>query len=427
VSSGAEPVSRARAACVLALLFAVLAFSLIDRHILSILLEDIKRDLGVSDTAMGFLSGLAFALTNAIAGVPLARLADRSSRRTIVAAGLAAWSLLTALQGLAGSFVFLALTRIGVGIGEATTGPSAHSLISDHYPPRQRASAIAIYTMGGHFGVFIGLALGGWLNEAYGWRTAFVAVGLPGLLVALLVQLGIREPVRGQIEGRSEERGDESAVEVMRYLWSRRSFRHLACAAPLFVLSFYAFNVWGPVFLMRVHGMPSSEAGLSFGTVTGICGAAGTLCGGLLGDWLAKRDVRWYLRFPALAALGMLPFCIGFLFSPDPRVALAFLAPMMFLGAVFIAPLHAVAQGIARLRMRAMASALVHLSISAIGGGLGPQLIGILNDLFAGSAGSEAVRYSLLLVILTNGWGALHAFSAMRTVEADLAAAHEPA
>ena len=184
----------AHAYYVLAMLFLVLAVSLIDRNILGILLEDIKADLNISDTQLGLLTGPAFAVTNAIAGIPLARLADRWSRRGIVAWGLLAWSVLTALQGLTRTFGMLLVTRIGVGVGEASTGPSAHSLISDYFPVRLRATAISVYTIGGHLGVWLAFLVGGWLSDAYSWRTALVAVGLPGIVLSFLFRFTVREP-----------------------------------------------------------------------------------------------------------------------------------------------------------------------------------------------------------------------------------------
>ena len=415
----------AHAYYVLGVLFVVLTFSLIDRNILSILLEPIKQELQVSDTAMGFLTGLSFALFNAIAGIPLARLADRHSRRTIIALGLVAWSILTAVQGSVRSYGMLALARIGVGVGEATTGPCAHSLISDYFRPERRATAIAVYTMGGHFGVLVGLVLGGWLNDQYGWRLTLVALGVPGLLVALIVYLTVREPARGQSEGRSEEADVEhpSLREVFGYLLSQPSYRHLMMMAPLFVSAAYAINIWGPAFLIRVHGMSTTEVGLRMGLIVGIGGGAGTLLGGYLCDRLGARDVRWYVLLPAFGALAMIPFLLMFLLWPDPDIALLFLAPMVFVGSTYIGPMYALSQSLSKLRMRAMASAVIHLMISTFAAGVMPQLVGVLNDLLAGSLGAEAIRYSLLILVPANLWGAAHAFMAARTLPQDLAAA----
>ena len=181
---------------VLGVLFVVYIFNFIDRQILAILLEPIKQDLQISDTALGFLTGFAFAIFYTVAGIPLARLADRWVRRSLIAISVAVWSLMTAASGLAQGFTGLAFARIGVGIGEAGCTPPVHSLLSDYFPPEKRATALAIYASGIYVGVGLGYWLGGWLNDAYGWRTAFMAVGLPGLLIALLVRLTVREPPR---------------------------------------------------------------------------------------------------------------------------------------------------------------------------------------------------------------------------------------
>lgn len=408
---------------VLAMLFLVLASSLIDRNILGILLEDIKADLGVSDTQLGLLTGPAFAVTNAIAGIPLARLADRYSRRGIVAWGLLAWSILTALQGLTRTFGTLLVTRIGVGIGEASTGPSAHSLISDYFPLRQRATAISIYTIGGHVGVWLAFLVGGWLSDAYSWRTALVAVGVPGVVLALLFRFTVREPERGAIEGQVDTGEVVPLGDLVRVLGGKSTFRHLTMALPLFVCGSYVLNIWGPAFLMRVHGLTKTEIGLWFGLIIGVAGGLGSIGGGLLADRLARRDRRWYAWLPALAVLAAIPFYVAFLFSPDPWMALLLLIPTVLATASSIAPLWAANQAIAPLRTRATAYAIIHLGLSAVSGGLAPLLIGSLNDALAPEFGALAIRYSLLLLVVTNAWGAFHSFMAARSLPGDLTAA----
>ncbi len=416
----ADDAPTAHAYWVLAMLFLVLATSLIDRNILGILLEDIKADLQISDTQLGLLTGPAFAVTNAIAGIPLARLADRLSRRGIVAWGLFAWSVLTALQGLTRSFGTLLVTRIGVGIGEASTGPSAHSLLSDYFPVRQRATALSIYTLGGHVGVWLAFLVGGWLSDAYSWRTALVAVGLPGMLLAFLVRFTIREPVRGAIEGQVDSGDAVPLGDLVRVLGRKPTFRHLAMALPLFVCASYVLNIWGPAFLIRVHGLTKTEIGLWFGLIVGLAGGLGSIVGGFASDRLARRDVRWYAWLPAIATLAAIPCYVGFLFVPDAWLGLVLLVPTVLLNSTAVAPLWAANQSIAPLRMRATAYAIIHLGLSAVSGGLAPQLIGILNDALDPRYGTEAIRYSLLLIVGTNLWGAVHAWLAGQRLPADL-------
>ena len=407
---------------VLAMLFLVLASSLIDRNILGILLEDIKADLQVSDTQLGLLTGPAFAVTNAIAGIPLARLADRYSRRGIVAWGLLAWSILTAIQGLTRTFGALLVTRIGVGIGEASTGPSAHSLISDYFPLRQRATAISIYTIGGHVGVWLAFLVGGWLSDAYSWRTALVAVGVPGIALSLVFRFTVREPERGAIEGQVDTGEIVPLAELVRVLGGKTTFRHLTMALPLFVCGSYVLNIWGPAFLIRVHGLTKTEIGLWFGLIIGVAGGLGSIGGGLLADRLARRDRRWYAWLPAVAVLAAIPFYLAFLFSPDPWIALLLLIPTVLATASAIAPLWAANQAIAPLRTRATAYAIIHLGLSAVSGGLAPLLVGSLNDVLAPELGELAIRYSLLLLVVTNLWGAIHAIMAARSLPGDLTA-----
>ena len=189
----------------LALLVVVNVFNYLDRQILSILLESIKRDLQLSDTALGFLTGIAFALFYTFAGVPIARWADRGTRRTIMALGLAVWSGMTALTGLAQSFTQLALARIGVGVGEAACSPPVHSLLSDYFPPERRGTALSIFSLGVPIGIMIGYLVGGWINQYFGWRTAFFVVGLPGLLLAVVVRLTVI-PGRARTGGRATPR-----------------------------------------------------------------------------------------------------------------------------------------------------------------------------------------------------------------------------
>ncbi len=404
------------------MLFVVYVVNFIDRQILAILLEPIKQELQVSDTAMGFLTGIAFALFYTFAGIPIARWADRGTRRTIIALGVLVWSGMTALSGLARTFPQLALARVGVGIGEAAGSPPAHSLISDYFPPERRATALAVYTMGAYLGVVLGLLLGGWINEYFGWRTAFFVVGLPGVLLALIVRLTLREPARGLSEGLTDQAELHSTSEVLRYLWSLRSFRHLSIAAALYGFAGYGFTNWAPAFLIRVHEMSTGETATWLGLSIGIGGGAGAYLGGRLSDGLGARDVRWFMRIPALGAVASIPFYVLFLFSPDRIAALLFYLPAALLGGFYVGPTYAMTQGLAKLHMRALASAVLLFILNLVGLGLGPQTVGILNDLLADRFGNEAIRYSLLLIGLTNAWAAGHSLLAARTLREDLEA-----
>jgi len=246
---------------VLAILVVVYAVNFIDRQLLSILLQPIKEELGASDVLMGLLTGPAFALFYTFAGIPIARLADRHSRRAIMAVGIAFWSVITALTGAARSFGALALARIGVGIGEASATPAAHSLISDYFPPERRTGALAIYNVGSSLGILFGLMLGGWLKEAFGWRMTFAVVGLPGLMVALGVWLAVPEPRRGLSEARADSGAQPGLGETLRFLATQQSYLHVAFAAALYACNGYALLAWVPTFFVRVHVLGFAEIG----------------------------------------------------------------------------------------------------------------------------------------------------------------------
>jgi MFS family permease len=388
---------------VLAVLFFVYVFNFIDRTILSILVEDVKRELGVSDTAMGFLTGIAFALFYTVAGIPIARWADVGVRRSIIALGLTVWSLMTA--------------------------PPAHSLIADYFPPERRATALSIYSAGIYVGVLFGYLAGGWVNEFFGWRNAFFVVGLPGLLLALLVRFTVREPPRGQSEpprAPSEPAAADEAPEpwqdVFRFLWSLRSFRHLAFGAGIAAFSGYGFSQWAPTFLRRVHEMSSGEVGTWLGLIIGFGGLLGAPLGGLLADRKGHVDVRWYAWVPAVSAVASIPFVLGFLLFDSVTPALLIYIPAVILSAMYLGPTLAMIQAMVKLRMRAMASAVLFLILNLIGLGLGPQVVGALSDLLTPHYGQEAVRYSLLIVSLTAVWAGLHYALAARTLADDLRA-----
>jgi MFS family permease len=405
---------------VLGLLFVVYVFNFIDRQILAILLEPIKADLGVSDTAMGFLTGIAFALFYTVAGIPIARLADRSSRRTVIAVGLALWSAMTAASGLARSFGELALARIGVGVGEAACTPPAHSLLADYFPPERRATALAIYGMGIHVGILFGFLVGGWMNELFGWRNALYVVGLPGLILSVVVRLTVREPERGAADGLAAPPAAVPMREAVREVRTLASLRHMTLGAGLHSFAGYALAAWGPAFLVRVHHMGTAEVGTSLGLITGFGGAAGAILGGTLADRLGRRDARWTLWVPAIASTIEVPLLLAFLLVDSTSAALTVAVPAVLAGAVWLGPIFSAVQNLVRPAMRAFTSALMLFVVNLIGLGLGPQAVGVMNDGLGPQFGSEAIRYSLCLAGLTNLWAAAHFAWAARTFRADL-------
>jgi predicted MFS family arabinose efflux permease len=416
-----EPVRPAAARYVLGLLFVVYVMNFVDRQILAILLDPIKQDLGVSDTAMGFLTGFAFAAFYTVAGIPIARLADRGSRRTVIATGLAVWSAMTAASGLARNFGQLAIARVGVGIGEAAGVPPSHSLIADYFPPERRAAALGFFANGIYVGTMLAFLLGGWVATHFDWRTAFFLVGLPGIPLALLVRATVRELPRGASETAPADDAELPLREALRFLFARRSFVRIVVGSSLLSLTGYGMLVWGPAFLGRVHGMDPASVGTWLGILIGVFGSAGAWLGGLLADRLGRLDVRWTLRAPALAMLAGLPFAAGFLLLPTPGLALVSFAPFYLLSNMHVGPVWSALQGISRLRMRATVSAVFQFILNLIGLGLGPLLVGMLNDELADRFGDAAIRWSLCIVTGVGALGALFLFGASRSLPRDLA------
>lgn len=387
---------RAYSFYVLALLTLVYAFNWLDRYIFTILMEPIKQELKLSDTELGFLSGFAFSLIYAVAGIGIARWADVASRRSIIAGGLAVWSAMTGVCGLAGNFLHLFLGRIGVGLGEAACSPPSHSLISDYFPGRTRGRAFAVHGLGLYLGMAAGLIIGGVVNQYYGWRAAFFVAGVPGILLALLFRLTVREPVRGGQDEGHVDAAPYSLREAVGRLAKMPSFLSYAIGIGLFSFAANAVNVWATVYFMRVQGIDSAHVGWLTGTVGGAAGLSGTLAFGFLADWLGRRDVRWYLWVPSLAILVLLPATMLMLFSGGTAMVVGYFLAMA-MGASCLAPAIAVTQRLMPVRMRALASSLLLLGLNLIGIGAGTFVAGLFNDLFEPRYGIDAIRHSLTL------------------------------
>jgi predicted MFS family arabinose efflux permease len=414
-------ISRSSARYALALLTAIYVVNFIDRQILSILIDPIKEELAVSDTAMGFLSGSTFALFYTFAGIPIARWADRGVRRDVIALGLALWSGMTALSGAARNYAHLALARIGVGVGEAACSPAAHSLIADYFPREKRATAMAIYSTGIHAGIFLGFALGGWIREAFGWRAAFLSVGVPGLLLAIVARFTLPEPARESIGANGGHANRIPFRASMRELWRMRTFRQMCIGGGLATLVGWAFLTWSAPFLARVHGMTPASIGIRLGIVSGGGGVIGTLCGGALADRGAHRDVRWHLWVPAIGCVLALPCLALFTQQATPTASLLWFAPAQVCLVFWFGPLFGLTQTLVKPHMRALASSMFLFAINLVGLALGPLIVGALNDAFEPRLGKAAIRMSLLCICAFVPWAALHFVLAARSLESDLA------
>jgi MFS family permease len=407
----------------------------VDRHIVAILLDDIKRDLDLSDRQLGWILGPSFTIVYAICVLPVARWSDRGVRRSIIALGLTFWSLFTLSTAWAQSFVQLFIMRMGVGIGEASASPAAQSLISDSVPPEQRSRGLSMISIGAILGIAVGMAGGGWINELWGWRAAFLIAGVPGLVLALVFRLTVREPARGEIEGRdADTERSGSWWDDCRYLLSLPSMRWLLVAHALALFYSTGKGAWEPTFIRRVYDMGSGAAGTWYFITTPIPGALGIFFGGWLCDRWKRRDERAHLWVPIISALGSIPLLVAFLLWPEsqrlplplglPAMPVAFLFSIAgsVIGAMYTAPFLAAVQGLARLRARASAAALFSLTGSGIGSGLGPLLVGDLNDRLEPSYGVESVRWALVAVTLSLVFAALTSLMAARTIREDLAA-----
>lgn len=418
----AAPFSAGYSRYALGLLVVVYVFNFIDRSILSILLESIKEEFQVSDALLGLLSGPAFAILYSVVGLPVARWSDRGPRTTIIALAVFIWSGMTAVTGFAANFTHLMLARIGVGIGEAGCSPPAHSLISDYFPPARRATALSIYSLGIPIGGGIGYLAGGWLDEIFDWRTAFIVVGLPGVLLAAIVKLTLKEPRRGSFDPPSKANVPQPSVrEVLQRLNAMKSFRHMAVAAALHSFYGYGAAAFVAAFFRRSHGMEPGELGSWLATIAFTAGAAGTFLGGYLGDRLGTMDKRWYMWVPALGTVIYIPFAFMIYLSPNPYVALAISAPASVLGGMYLGPTFAMTQTLVPPSMRATAAAILLFVINMIGLALGPQGVGILSDLLVPTFEKESLRYALLIVVVGfAAWSVLHYTIAARTLRADL-------
>jgi predicted MFS family arabinose efflux permease len=405
----------------LAMLTAVYALNFIDRQILVILQEPIKAEMGLSDAQLGLLSGFAFAVIYVTAGIPIAYWADRGNRRNIVSLAVTVWSGMTAVSGLAQNFSHLLLARIGVGLGEAGGSPPAHSMISDYYPPAQRATALSIYSTGIYAGILVGFMFGGVLAEAFGWRTAFMVVGIPGVLFGLFLRFALKEPARGRWEPPGEGGSRPGLKQTLALLRNRPSFWYLALGSAFISYVSYGNGNFIPSFLIRNHGMSIAEVGTALALVSGLSGAIGTFLGGYLGDKYGAKDMRWYLWIPMLGILlAYIPYSF-MLVTEHTMLGLSVLFFALILNTFFLGPCIAMSHTMVAPAMRALTSAALFFVINMIGLGLGPFLTGLVSDLLVPAYGDQALRYSMLITTQVSLLAVLMFALAAKHLRTDLA------
>jgi MFS family permease len=413
----------------LGILFTVYIFNFIDRQIVNILQEDIKHDLNLNDAQLGTMTGLAFALVYCTMGIPVARIADRTSRKGVTAVALGLWSGFTALCGLATNYWTLLLARMGVGLGEAGGSPPAHAMISDLYEKEKRGRALAIYSAGLYAGTLLGYYLGGVLSDSMSWRHAFMVVGIPGLIFALIVWSTVREPVRG-LSGIKPSTEKISFVESFSRLWKLKSFPFYALATGAGTFVTYGLGNWMPSFLQRTYGilneetgkyvgqwslpgvqsalgfcqtgaadcaaMSSTEIGIFYGTVSGVGGMIGTIYGGILADKLGQKDRRWFLWVPMWGKLIGAPLFIAAMLAPTAELSLLLYFPGITLAAMYLGPSLAITHHLVPASMRAMSSAVLFFILNILGLGTGPTVVGLISDWINASAVSLADAHAFL-------------------------------
>jgi len=396
------------------LLLIIFTLNFLDRQIVTILAEPIRNELNLSDTQIGLMTGLAFAIFYTILGIPIARWADnpKSNRVGIIAGAVTLWSLMTALCGLATNFVQMFFARMGVGIGEAGCTPPAHSLIADYVAPEKRASAIAFYGIGIPLGGLLGMVLGGLIADHYGWRTAFFVAGLPGIVMGVIIWFTLKEPRRfagAQAALAAAPVAPKIPLKVaIAELSKSKAYINLVLAATVAAWVGYGLGVWTIIYFIRVHGLTPGEVGVWLGITSGVGGILGTYLGGVLADKFGKKKAGNAMLVPAIGMAIASPLFLFGWASTNWMVALALIWIPGILNSLWYGPLFASIQGLVEPAMRAMAAAIALFALNLVGLGLGPTLMGMISDALRPTFGpAEAVRYTIMfasLVGLLSAW-----------------------
>lgn len=398
--SGRAPRRRgAYGASVLAMLTAAYALNFLDRQIINILAESIKRDLSISDAQLGLLTGTAFGLFYSILGIPIARLADRTNRVNVLGAALLVWSAFTAVCGITSNFVQLLLARLGVGVGEAGGTPASQSLLSDYFPHERRATALAVFSMGLPLGTAMGFAVGGYLDGLVGWRNALILAGIPGIGLAIVIKIFLREPRRGEADGLADTALNSTAFgPAVLQLLRCKSFLLTVGGGSCAVFISYVSNAWLPAFFIRLHEMEVAQVGIWIALCVSVGGSIGVLSGGIVVDRLRPYIKGAELWVPAVATTISVTALVGLLLAQDRTIAIAFMFVMYTFGTVWMGPTNAVVQRVASVRSRSLATGLQLLIGNMVSLTVGPLLVGYLSDRFGETYGVEGLRIALLCI-----------------------------
>lgn len=399
--------SALRKSYIMAMVMVVAFISYVDRQIVTILIQSIKEDLSLSDTQIGLLTGVFFSVLYVIAGIPLARISDRGNRRTVISLCVAFWSAMTMFCGIATSYVQLAFGRMMVAVGEAGSAPASYSLLADIFPPQRRTRIFALMSCGSAFGIAFGIYLGGTLNEVLGWRTTFLVVGAPGLVIGLLFWLTVPEPARPAAAA--------DAPPVQGLFRTLLSFLDLTTYRALIVIALFASTAafamlsWMPAFLMRVHGMSSGEVGLKMGTALALGLLLGNICCGTIADKMGGRDVRWLIWTAGYGLLACVPTGLLSLFWPDALGSVICFGAFTFFLGFWAPPVVTVVVGLVHGQSRALAAATIPI-FQSIGGAIGPLFVGMVSDALTPTEGVDGIRYAMaasLVCCVLAGGGAL--------------------
>jgi len=405
----------------LAVMTAVYMLNLVDRALMILLLQPIKEDLKLSDTQLGFVTGIAFGLFYATLGVPIARWADRGNRVTITSMAIGLWGLTVMVCMFVTNYTQLVFARVAAAVGEAGCKPPTYSLVGDYFPePGERTRAMAIYSSGAYLQAPLSYILGGWLNEVYGWRLTFLLMGIPGLMLAVLVKLTITEPRTHASRTDVQARPPPPMRAVLATLWQQRSSRHLSIALILLYTMSLGLTPWYAAFMMRSHGVGTAELGVWLGLTFSLGGIAGALSGGYVASrWFAQNE-QGQMRMSAVTVTLVVPCFVAFLTLPQKYYALIALIPMIITISFFVGPTYALMQRLVPDEIRATMMAVVLLLANLIGFGIGPQVVGIISDVLTPTLGSDALRYAMLMMSFLGLWSGYHFWAVGRTVKEDL-------
>lgn len=410
-------VSKIRAGYILFILCLISALNYYDRFLIGILVEDLKRDLALSDAQIGLLSGLAFALVYSIASIPVASYADRGFRVRVLGSAAGIWSVMTGLCGMATGFWTMLFARFGVGIGESGGAPTTHAIVAETFSDKWRATALAAIGVAGAIGTSAAFAGGGYLAQHYGWRWAFFAAAIPGVIIAMIFAVTVREPRRASISAANPALPARAALAV---LLRRPAYVWICAGVSIFSIGAFGASAWTPAYLMRYFGKDAATVGLDYSAIIGPAAIIAVFAGGFLADWLGRKDARAPYWFLAISLFLSIPMHVIQLTTESYETALAMAWPSALIGSLWISPTYAIIQALSGSKLRAIGAALFMLCVNLIGQSLGPYVVGAMSDHFSTAYGNLGLRYALLISTTSFVAGGVAFLMAARTARADM-------